>query len=113
MRNSNLSSKVFLGGVPWAITEATLASTFKMFGNIKVEWPGKDNTTIPKGYLYVIFENEKQVKALLNNCTQDYGSGGSWYFKISSRRMRNKEVQVRKLILDFLSSQFFYGKNYF
>lgn len=30
----------------------------------------------------------------MNACTQDYGSGGSWYYKISSRRMRNKDVQV-------------------
>ena len=28
-------------------------------------------------------------------CTQDFGTGGgSWYYKVSSKRMRNKEVQV-------------------
>lgn len=61
MRNMTLSCKVFLGGVPWDITEAALFGAFKAFGTIRIEWPGKDNTSIPKGYLYVIFENEKQV----------------------------------------------------
>ena len=65
MRNSSstppLSCKVFLGGVPWDINEPALLQAFKQFGNIRIEWPGKDNSPIPKGYLYVIFENEKQV----------------------------------------------------
>ena len=35
------------------------------------------------------------VYVLLPACTQDFGTGGgSWYFKVSSKRMRNKEVQV-------------------
>lgn len=42
-RNPTYSCKVFLGGVPWDITEANLVSTFKPFGNVKVEWPGKDS----------------------------------------------------------------------
>ncbi len=61
MRNAALSCKVFLGGVPWDITESALFNAFKPFGTIRIEWPGKDNTSIPKGYLYVIFETEKQV----------------------------------------------------
>jgi len=89
-----LSCKVFLGGVPWDITEATLMAAFSCFGNVRIEWPGKDSSAVPKGYLYVIFEHEKQVRMLLSACTHDYGSGGSWYFKVSSKRMRNKEVQV-------------------
>ena len=61
MRGAVLSCKVFLGGVPWDITESALFTAFKMYGPIRIEWPGKDNSTIPKGYLYVIFENDKQV----------------------------------------------------
>lgn len=57
------SSKVFLGGVPWDITESLLISTFKQFGQIRVEWPGKEpSATQPKGYVYIIFESEKQVR---------------------------------------------------
>ncbi|XP_054752138.2 cytoplasmic polyadenylation element-binding protein 1-like [Lytechinus pictus] len=41
-RNPTYSCKVFLGGVPWDITEAGLQASFKPFGLIRVEWPGKD-----------------------------------------------------------------------
>jgi len=92
--NSALSCKIFLGGVPWDISEAALALAFKNYGNIRIEWPGKEADALPKGYLYVIFEHEKQVRSLLAACTQDFDNGGSWYYKVSSRRMRNKEVQV-------------------
>jgi cytoplasmic polyadenylation element-binding protein len=93
-----LSAKVFLGGVPWDITEQNLIQAFRPFGNIRIEWPGGKDAiqTVPKGYLYIIFEHEKQVRNLLSACTQDFSfSGtGSWYCKVSSKRMRNKEVQV-------------------
>ncbi|KZC08989.1 Cytoplasmic polyadenylation element-binding protein 1-B [Dufourea novaeangliae] len=89
------SSKVFLGGVPWDITESLLIATFKQFGPIRVEWPGKDQSAMqPKGYVYIIFESEKQVRTLLACCTHDFTNGGSWYYKISSKRMKAKEVQV-------------------
>ncbi|XP_013408606.1 cytoplasmic polyadenylation element-binding protein 1 isoform X2 [Lingula anatina] len=92
-KNPSYSCKVFLGGVPWDITETGLQSAFKPFGPIRIEWPGKD------GYVYILFENEKAVKALLQSCTHDYSNGGEYYFKISSRRMRSKEVQVIPWVL--------------
>ncbi|XP_011311694.1 cytoplasmic polyadenylation element-binding protein 1 isoform X2 [Fopius arisanus] len=98
MRSQKLtgfSSKVFLGGLQWDITEALLINTFKQFGPIKVDWPGKDQSAAqPKGYAYIIFESEKQVKALLSCCTQVFSNGGSYYYKISSKRMKGKDVQV-------------------
>ncbi|GFY63221.1 cytoplasmic polyadenylation element-binding protein 1-B [Trichonephila inaurata madagascariensis] len=97
-KNPTYSCKVFLGGVPWDITEAGLIEAFAPFGPIKILWPGKESRSAscpPKaGYVYIIFEAEKHVKALLQACTHDYSNGGNWYFKISSRRMRSKEVQV-------------------
>ncbi|XP_067009160.1 cytoplasmic polyadenylation element-binding protein 1 [Anabrus simplex] len=94
-KNSGFSCKVFLGGVPWDISEASLIATFKEFGMVRVEWPGKEQAaTQPKGYVYIIFESEKQVKALLQSCTQDFRNNGNWYYKISSRKMKSKEVQV-------------------
>lgn len=64
------SSKIFLGGMPWDISEQSLVQIFKPFGSIKVEWPGKEQqATQPKGYVYIIFESDKQVKALLQTCT--------------------------------------------
>ncbi|XP_076340100.1 LOW QUALITY PROTEIN: cytoplasmic polyadenylation element-binding protein 1-like [Tachypleus tridentatus] len=97
-KNPVYSCKVFLGGVPWDITEAGLGEAFAPFGPIKIQWPGKDgkNQTYPPkaGYVYIIFDSEKCVKSLLQACTHDFSNGGNWYFKISSRRMRCKEVQV-------------------
>lgn len=49
--------------------------------------------------MYLIFDSEKSVKALLASCTHDFCNGGDWYFKISSRRMRCKEVQVIPWVL--------------
>lgn len=93
---SGYSSKVFLGGVPWDISEQLLVQTFKQFGQIKVEWPGKDKQVPqPKGYVYIIFESEKNVKALLQACTNDFTNSGNWYYKISSKRMKAKEVGER------------------
>ena len=92
---------------------------FKPFGQIKIEWPGKEqNAAQPKGYVYVIFESEKQVRALLQACNiQDnfaptsqngafngecdqnnlpiFGNtNGNYYYKISSKRIKEKEVEV-------------------
>lgn len=89
------SSKVFLGGLQWDITETLLIQAFKPFGQIRVEWPGKEQSTAqPKGYAYIIFESEKQVKSLLAHCTHDFTNGSNWYYRISSKRMKGKEVQV-------------------
>jgi len=91
------SSKVFLGGVPWDLTDKCLSQAFRQFGNIKVEWPGKgrgDGGSVPKGYVYVVLEGEGAVPALLSQCTVDYSGGGGFYFRLTSRRSRAKEVQV-------------------
>ncbi|XP_010782127.1 cytoplasmic polyadenylation element-binding protein 1 isoform X5 [Notothenia coriiceps] len=99
------SCKVFLGGVPWDITEAGLINTFSGYGPLSVEWPGKDGKhprcppkgNVAKGYVYLVFENEKSVRALLHACSQDPfhpEDSREYYFKMSSRRMRCKDVQV-------------------
>ena len=99
-KNPTYSPKVFLGGVPWDITDMGLSEAFNQFGQIRVQWPGKEprGPTIggsPKqGYLYAIFESDKRVKELLQSCTHDFSNGGKYYFNISSKRMRSKEVQV-------------------
>ncbi|XP_061855606.1 cytoplasmic polyadenylation element-binding protein 1 [Colius striatus] len=99
-KNPVYSRKVFLGGVPWDITEAGLINTFRVFGSLSVEWPGKDGKhprCPPKGYVYLVFESEKSVRALLQGCFQDLLSPdglSEYYFKMSSRRMHCKEVQV-------------------
>uniref|UniRef100_UPI00398F468D cytoplasmic polyadenylation element-binding protein 1a isoform X2 n=1 Tax=Pristiophorus japonicus TaxID=55135 RepID=UPI00398F468D len=104
-KNPIYSCKVFLGGVPWDITEVGLINTFRVFGALSVEWPGKDGKhprCPPKGYVYLVFESEKSVRALLQSCTHDLMStdgASEYYFKMSSRRMRCKEVQVIPWVL--------------
>ncbi|KAF6078306.1 hypothetical protein HJG60_009156 [Phyllostomus discolor] len=104
-KNPIYSCKVFLGGVPWDITEAGLINTFRVFGALSVEWPGKDGKhprCPPKGYVYLVFEQEKSVRALLQACSHDPLSPdglSEYYFKMASRRMRCKEVQVIPWVL--------------
>jgi len=64
-----------------------------------VEWPGRDYTSPPKGYLYLVFQEEGDVTDLLAKCSQDYNTRDSYYYKISSRRMRSKEVQIIPWVL--------------
>ena len=96
-KSPTYSPRVFLGGVPWDITEAALLAMFEAFGNVVVDWPGKENKHNkhpPKGYVYLTFEMEKSVKSLLMACSHDPSNGGQYYYKVTSRRTRNKEVQV-------------------
>ena len=47
------------------------------------------------GFAYVIYESEYSVRSLVGNCIEDYQNGRDrveYYFKISTRRVRNKEV---------------------
>ena len=60
--SSPMSTKVFLGGVPWDVTEDLLVAAFLPFGNITVEWPNNSSSAAFKGYVYIIFEREDQVR---------------------------------------------------
>ena len=61
------STKVFLGGVPWDLTERCVQQAFRQFGPVKVEWPGKGSEEgAPKGYVYLVLEKEGAVPALLS-----------------------------------------------
>ncbi|GAU91947.1 hypothetical protein RvY_04103 [Ramazzottius varieornatus] len=95
---SAFSCKVFLGGVPWDITENDLVTAFGMFGHIRVEWPGihdKQRTRLPKGHLYIIFEHESAVRELLGSCSYDrHHQQHNWFYKVASKRMLVKSVQV-------------------
>ena len=97
-KNPIYSCKIFLGGVPWDVTEVSLVQAFSQFGPIRIEWPGKDSSpSPPKGYVYIVFDHERHIPSLLSQCSQ---SNGAYYFKISSRRMRSKEVQIIPWVLD-------------
>ncbi|XP_033098054.1 uncharacterized protein LOC117101995 [Anneissia japonica] len=99
-KNPSYSCKVFIGGVPWDITEAGLVAAFSQFGNVRVDWPGKEDNSksMPKGHVYIVLESDRAVKTLLASCRQDLRTGG-YYFKIASKRARCKEIQVIPWIL--------------
>ncbi|XP_022124284.2 cytoplasmic polyadenylation element-binding protein 1 [Pieris rapae] len=92
------SSKVFLGGLPWDVSEYTLMQALKSFRPIRVEWPGRGNGSPagngddgPRGFAYVTFENEQNVRSLLSAARRN---GEKWYYRISTRNMKSKEVEV-------------------
>ena len=95
---------MFLGGVPWDITEKCLQAAFRHFGPVRIEWPGRgraaEGGSAPKGYLYVILEGEGAVAALLAQCTHDYSGGGAWYY----RWALVKRLSLTLLLQDLLPS---------
>ncbi|KAM9496276.1 cytoplasmic polyadenylation element-binding protein 1a isoform 2-T2 [Clarias gariepinus] len=99
-KNPIYSCKVFLGGVPWDVTESSLLNTFSVFGPLKVDWPDKDgkhSQCPPQGYVYLVFDLEKSVKALLQACSHHHlhpTDHLEYYYKISSKKIRCKVVQV-------------------
>ncbi|VDN98449.1 unnamed protein product [Rodentolepis nana] len=110
MRNYNsmcFSRKVFLGGVPWDSTSEDLVTAFCQFGSVTVLWPQKDGGYVshhncsdssserssPKGYCYLLFDNESCVEQLLAKCTRDPTNGGE-YFKLTSPKFKTKSIQV-------------------
>jgi len=100
-KNPVYSCKVFLGGVPWEMTDHDIKLTFSRFGNPTILRPGQhvklsraSQNKEKAGYLYLIFESDKQVKALINACTHDFSNGGKYYFALNQSRYRPKDVQI-------------------
>lgn len=97
-RITTYSQKVFIGGIPWDMSEQTLNKLFEPFGRIRVEWPRRDKHAVqPKGYAYIIFEAETKVRDLLAACTTSHfcpETAGNYYFHISSGRIRTKQVEI-------------------
>ncbi|EFO20716.1 cytoplasmic polyadenylation element binding protein 3 [Loa loa] len=104
--NPVFSSKVFIGGVPWDITEPALLDSFSKYGSCRVEWPSKESRHArinPRrakitGYVYMIFENDLAVKKLLQDCSQEFGTAGEWYFKLTARRASGLEIRQVQVI---------------
>ncbi|CAG9533585.1 unnamed protein product [Cercopithifilaria johnstoni] len=104
--NPVFSSKVFIGGVPWDITEPALLDSFSKYGSCRVEWPSKESRharinprrTKITGYVYMNFENDLAVKKLLQDCSQEFGTAGEWYFKLTARRANGLEIRQVQVI---------------
>ena len=91
------SKKVFLGGVPWDISEQHLEFIFSRYGDFKVEWPNnfnsKRNTT--KSFLYLIFESLSSIAALLADCSKEQHGGSVTYnYEFTKNNISSKPFQV-------------------
>uniref|UniRef100_A0A915KS76 RRM domain-containing protein n=1 Tax=Romanomermis culicivorax TaxID=13658 RepID=A0A915KS76_ROMCU len=87
--------KVFIGGLPMDISEEQIKSTFNKFGPCIVDWPHKSETKAfypPKGYAFLIFENETSVQYLANSCLKE---DDKYYLGVNSQTCKDKPVQVR------------------
>uniref|UniRef100_A0A0M3I8M9 RRM domain-containing protein n=1 Tax=Ascaris lumbricoides TaxID=6252 RepID=A0A0M3I8M9_ASCLU len=108
--NPTFSSKVFVGGVPWDITEQTLLQAFRKYGKCKVEWPTKEVCPLPRmnggvsqrtkatGYVYIVLEHESCVGRILRDCTRECDSAGEWYFKITATHSDTPELRKVEII---------------
>uniref|UniRef100_A0A158R4Q2 RRM domain-containing protein n=1 Tax=Syphacia muris TaxID=451379 RepID=A0A158R4Q2_9BILA len=98
--NPSFSKKVFVGGVPWDITEADLVNGFSEYGVSSIELPKKsifgNNSSITSktvGYAYMVFQEEDSIKKLLNvGCI----SAGEYHFKLSIRRGQ-ESIEIRRV----------------
>ena len=94
------SRKVFIGGVPWDVTEDQLKKAFGEFGNFFVQWPTRESTSSSqvriKGYLYLIFDHESNVESMINQIRSSgqESNGGSVTFNYRIQCNRNKHVQI-------------------
>ncbi|CAF0987565.1 unnamed protein product [Brachionus calyciflorus] len=107
LQNSNLNSqfpdyneerfsrKVFVGGLPPDIDEDEIVTHFRRYGNLIVDWPHKAESKSyfpPKGYAFLIFQEERSVQELIEQCVMD---DGKLYMVVSSPSMKDKPVQIR------------------
>ncbi|CAF4912792.1 unnamed protein product [Pieris macdunnoughi] len=89
------SRKVFVGGLPPDIDEDEITSSFRRFGPLVVDWPHKAESKSyfpPKGYAFLLFQDESSVAALMEACITD---DDKLYLCVSSPTIRDKPVQIR------------------
>uniref|UniRef100_A0A672N6E2 Cytoplasmic polyadenylation element binding protein 2 n=1 Tax=Sinocyclocheilus grahami TaxID=75366 RepID=A0A672N6E2_SINGR len=94
-RIERFSRKVFVGGLPPDIDEDEITSSFRRFGHLFVDWPHKAESKSyfpPKGYAFLLFQEESSVQALIEACLEE---DGKLYLCVSSPTIKDKPVQIR------------------
>lgn len=89
------SRKVFVGGLPPDIDEEEIKASFRRFGTLVVDWPHKAESKSyfpPKGYAFLLFQEEASVQALIDSCFQEEDK---LYLCVSSPTIKDKPVQIR------------------
>ncbi|CAL4084577.1 unnamed protein product, partial [Meganyctiphanes norvegica] len=62
-------------------------------GRLRCPWTTENrSSSSPVQDIFLLPDSVAQVKGLLSACSQDFSIGGNYYYKISSRRIRQKEV---------------------
>ncbi|TSQ35273.1 Cytoplasmic polyadenylation element-binding protein 4 [Bagarius yarrelli] len=94
-RIERYSRKVFVGGLPPDIDEDEITASFRRFGHLFVDWPHKAESKSyfpPKGYAFLLFQEESSVQALIDACMEEEGK---LYLCVSSPTIKDKPVQIR------------------
>ncbi|XP_033871056.1 cytoplasmic polyadenylation element-binding protein 2-like isoform X3 [Acipenser ruthenus] len=94
-RIERFSRKVFVGGLPPDIDEDEITTSFRRFGHLVVDWPHKAESKSyfpPKGYAFLLFQEESSVQALIEACIEE---DGKLYLCVSSPTIKDKPVQIR------------------
>ncbi|XP_064190245.1 cytoplasmic polyadenylation element-binding protein 2 isoform X1 [Anguilla rostrata] len=94
-RTERFSRKVFVGGLPPDIDEDEITTSFRRFGHLVVDWPHKAESKSyfpPKGYAFLLFQEESSVQALIEACLEE---DGKLYLCVSSPTIKDKPVQIR------------------
>uniref|UniRef100_A0A8C5LV54 Cytoplasmic polyadenylation element binding protein 2 n=1 Tax=Leptobrachium leishanense TaxID=445787 RepID=A0A8C5LV54_9ANUR len=94
-RIERFSRKVFVGGLPPDIDEDEITASFRRFGPLVVDWPHKAESKSyfpPKGYAFLLFQDESSVQALIDACIEEEGK---LYLCVSSPTIKDKPVQIR------------------
>ncbi|KAF4081023.1 hypothetical protein AMELA_G00156010 [Ameiurus melas] len=94
-RIERYSRKVFVGGLPPDIDEDEITASFRRFGHLFVDWPHKAESKSyfpPKGYAFLLFQEESSVQALIDACMEE---DGKLYLCVSSPTIKDKPVQIR------------------
>ncbi|XP_051679347.2 cytoplasmic polyadenylation element-binding protein 3 isoform X6 [Oryctolagus cuniculus] len=94
-RVERYSRKVFVGGLPPDIDEDEITASFRRFGPLVVDWPHKAESKSyfpPKGYAFLLFQEESSVQALIDACLEE---DGKLYLCVSSPTIKDKPVQIR------------------
>ncbi|XP_059371434.1 cytoplasmic polyadenylation element-binding protein 4-like isoform X2 [Carassius carassius] len=94
-RIERYSRKVFVGGLPPDIDEDEITASFRRFGHLFVDWPHKAESKSyfpPKGYAFLLFQDESSVQALIDTCMEE---DGKLYLCVSSPTIKDKPVQIR------------------
>ncbi|MEN2499496.1 MAG: Cpeb2p [Marteilia pararefringens] len=93
------SRKIFVGGLPSQLSQEDILIVFSIFGPHRVDWPYKKSllsSIPPKGYCFLIFEEEVSIMRLLSKCVQEKQS---YFYFIPLLDGSMKKVQIRPWLI--------------